>query len=134
MVRVKGGDIMWQYFNPNPAGRAVGDCAVRAVSAALDIPWQDAFARIAVAAYNLSDMPSSNSVWGAVLRDHGFSRASLPDECPDCYTFGQFAQDHPQGVFVLGTGTHVATVRDGILLDSWDSREELPQFYWYRKD
>lgn len=25
---------MYQYFNPNPAGRVVGDCAVRAIAAA----------------------------------------------------------------------------------------------------
>ena len=125
---------MWKMFNPNPVGRAVGDCAVRAVAAALDISWEDAFSRLAVAAYNMGDMPSGNSVWGAVLRQNGFYRAAIPDSCPDCYTFEQFAQDHPRGVFVLGTGTHAATVIDGVILDTWDSSNEIPQYFWYRKD
>lgn len=125
---------MWKMFNPNPVGRAVGDCAVRAVAAALDISWEDAFSRLAVAAYNMGDMPSGNSVWGAVLRQNGFYRAAIPDTCPDCYTFEQFAQDHPRGVFVLGTGTHVATVKNGTIFDAWDSSEETVQFAWYRKD
>lgn len=33
---------MWEYFNPNPAGRMVGDCSVRAISAALDVSWDEA--------------------------------------------------------------------------------------------
>lgn len=126
--------FMWKHFNPNPVGRSVGDCAVRAVSAALEIPWEDAFARIAANAFSMGDMPSSNSVWGAVLRQNGFCRKSIPDTCPDCYTFADFARDNPEGVFVLGTGTHVAVIRDGTLLDAWDSSAEVPQFVWYRKD
>lgn len=127
---------MWVHFNPNPVGRAVGDCAVRAVAAALEIPWEEAFALIATNAFAMGDMPSSNSVWGAVLRQHGFYRTSIPDTCPDCYTFDDFARDNPHGVFVLGTGTHVATVRDGDVWDAWDSRSEIPQFVWFkpRKD
>ena len=125
---------MWKQFNPNPTGRAVGDCAVRAVSAALGVDWETAYALIAAAGFSMGDMPSSNSVWGAVLRQNGFYRYNLPDSCPDCYTFADFARDNPQGVFVLGTGTHVATVKDGVLLDAWNSSNEIPAFVWYRKD
>lgn len=124
----------WRYFNENPAGRNVGDCSIRAVSVALGIDWESAFSLIAEAAFNMGDMPSSNSVWGAVLRQHGFYRTAIPNTCPDCYTAEQFAKDHPHGVFVLGFGNHVATVRDGFIYDSWDSSKEIPQYFWYRKD
>ena len=123
---------MWRYFQNNPAGRAVGDCAVRAVSAALGISWEDAYREIADAGFDMADIPSSNAVWGAVLRKHGFYRANIPDFCPDCYTADEFAHDHPKGVYVLGFGTHAATVRDGVILDSWDSSQEIPQYFWYR--
>lgn len=125
---------MWQEFNGNPTGRRVGDCAVRAVSVALGVDWETAYALIATAGFAMGDMPSSNSVWGAVLRQHGFSRMNLPDECPDCYTAEDFAHDHPRGTYVLGFGNHVATVRDGIIYDAWNSSNEIPQYVWYRKD
>lgn len=125
---------MWKKFNNNPAGRAVGDCAVRAVSLALGIDWEEAYNLIADAGYNMGDMPSSNSVWGAVLRQNGFYRTAVPNTCPDCYTAADFAQDHPIGVFVLGFGTHVATVIDGNIYDSWNSSNEIPQYFWYRKE
>lgn len=125
---------MWRQFNNNPVGRSVGDCAIRALSVALDITWEDAFALAAANGFAMGDLPSSNSVWGAVLRQNGFNRYNLPETCPACYTFGDFADDHPQGTFVLGTGTHVATVKDGVILDAWNSENEPVSFVWYRKD
>lgn len=123
----------WRHYNENPTGRSVGDCAVRAVSVALDINWGTAYSLIAVNGYQMGDMPSSNSVWGAVLRQHGFSRHAIPNTCPDCYTVGDFADEHPHGVFVVGTGNHVVTVKDGIVYDSWDSRNEIPVYYWSKE-
>ena len=124
----------WKMFSNNPAGRNVGDCAVRAVSVALNTDWETAYALIAMNGYLMGDMPSSNSVWGAVLRQNGFYRHAIPNTCPDCYTIGDFADDHPHGVYVVGTGNHVCTIRDGVVFDSWDSRSEIPQFYWCKKE
>ena len=127
---------VWREFNNNPAGRRVGDCAVRAVSVALDVDWETAYEMIADAGYKMADMPSSDSVWSAVLRANGFYRYAIPNTCSECYTAADFTLDHPNGVYVLGFGGHVATVRDGVLYDSWNSEMEIPQFYWAyeRKD
>lgn len=127
-------NAMWVEYNPNPTGRHVGDCAVRAIAKALDIDWEEAYALISANGYAMGDMPSSNSVWGAVLRQHGFYRKSIPNTCPDCYTAEDFMKDNSQGIYVLGFGTHVATVMDGKLYDSWDSSKEIPQYFWYRKE
>lgn len=125
---------MWIEFNGNPTGRRVGDCAVRAVSVALGVDWETAYAMIAVNGFAMGDMPSSNSVWGAVLRQNGFYRSAIPNTCPECYTASEFALEHPKGIYVLGFGNHVATVKDGDIYDAWDSSNEIPQYYWHRKD
>lgn len=124
----------WSWYNPSPTGRNVGDCAVRAVAKALGVDWETAFAMIAQNAFLMGDMPSSNSVWGSVLRQHGFMRTGLPQTCPDCYTAEQFAADHPKGIYVLGFGNHVATILDGVIYDSWDSSQEIPQYYWHKEE
>lgn len=124
---------MWIQFNNNPAGRQVGDCSIRAVSKALGVDWETAYVMVTMNGFSMGDMPSSDSVWGATLRKNGFYRKSIPDTCPDCYTVKDFCEDNPEGVFVLGFGGHVATVVDGNLYDSWDSSNEIPQFYWHRK-
>ena len=126
--------MIFELFLNNPVGRRVGDCAVRAVAKALKTDWETAYLLIARAGYSMGDMPSSDSVWGAVLRQNGFYRKAIPNYCPDCYTAENFAEDNPWGVFVLGFGGHVATVSDGDLFDSWDSSQEIPVYVWYRKD
>lgn len=125
---------MWVFFNNNPVSRAVGDCAVRAVSKALGIDWEAAYVKIALNGFLMADMPSSDSVWGAVLRENGFYRKAIPDDMPEIYTVENFAEDNPHGTYVLGTGNHVVTVVDGDIYDSWDSSNEIPIYVWYRKE
>lgn len=120
----------WKPFQNNPAGRNVGDCSVRAVSVALGVDWETAFAMIAANAFQMGDVISANSSWGSVLRQHGFKRYIIPNSCPDCFTIEDFANDHPEGVYVVGTGNHVVTVKDGLIYDSWDSSNEIPIYYW----
>lgn len=124
---------MWVLYNPNPAGRQVGDCAVRALTKALNIDWETAYALMSNNGFNMCDMPSSDGVWGAVLRQHGFYRYAVSNGCPYCYTVTDFCRDHEKGTYVLGFGGHCAAVVDGDLFDSWDSSNELPQFYWTKE-
>ena len=124
---------MYVYFNPNPTGAKTRDCAIRAVAKALDLTWEEAFALIAANAYQMGNMMDMDYVWGSVLRQQGFQRFTVPNSCPDCYTLRDFAYDHPYGVFVVGTGGHVATVVDGDIYDAWDSSDEVPVYYWSKE-
>lgn len=124
----------WTMYNPNPDGKGKDDCAVRAIAAALGTDWEDAYLMLTAKGYEMHDLPNGNPVWGAVLRDRGFRREAIPNSCPDCYTANDFAEDHPEGIWVLGFGNHVATIRDGRLMDSWDSGAECPQYYWTNEE
>lgn len=124
---------MWIKFNENPTGRSVGDCTVRALSVALGVDWETAFDLLTENARAMGDMPSADSVIGSVLRQNGFYRRAIPNSCPDCYTADDFCRDNPHGIFVLGFGGHVATVIDGDIYDSWDSRKLIPQYVWFER-
>ena len=124
---------MWKRYQPNPISRNVGDCSIRAISKALNVDWETAYVRVALNGYLMADMPSSDAVWGSVLRQEGFYREIVPNTCPDCYTAEDFCNDHPEGIYVLGFGGHVATVVDGVIYDSWDSSNEIPVYYWVKK-
>lgn len=122
---------MYKYFNNNPlARRTVGDCSVRAVSKALGVSWDEAHDMLADMSKQMGTIMNDNDVISAVLRMNGFYRESLPDFCPNCYTVRQFARDNPTGKYILGTGTHVVVVINGNWYDSWDSGDEIPQYYW----
>lgn len=115
--------VMWKEFNENPCGYRVGDCSVRAVSVALGVDWRTAYALMVTAGYKMCDVPSSDRVWTEVLKAYGFHKKEI-DDC----TAEEFCEDHPKGIYVLGFGGHVATVRDGTLYDSWNSSKEIIRF------
>ena len=125
---------MWINYNANPAGRQVGDCTVRAVSKVLDEDWEQSYSGMALQGFMLCDMPSANHVWGAYLRSKGFERHIIPDTCPDCYSVKDFCKDHPKGRFLLALSGHVVCIIDGNYFDTWDSGNEIPLYYWQRKD
>ena len=123
---------MWIEYNSNPLKKRVGDCVIRAISKALNQPWEDIYIDLTLQGLSMGDLLSSNSVWGAYLKNKGFVREIIPNECPDCYTIKDFCAEHPNGTYVIGTGTHCVCVVDGCLYDTWDSSEEVP-IYYYKK-
>lgn len=122
------------FFNENPKGKRTGDCTVRAISLALGVSWNEAHRILCQRSEDLGDMPSSNVVWASVLRSAGFYRAVIPNDCPDCYTVSDFARDHPWGIYVLKTQDHVLCQIDGNWYDSWNSGNEIVEYYFYLEE
>lgn len=126
---------MYQKYNPNPLKRKnIGDCSVRALAKALNTTWDSAYIELASHAFFMKDMPSSNAVIGSYLHSKGFRRYVIPNICPDCYSFEDFAHEHDKGTYIVCTGTHVACIKDGDLYDAWDSSDEVVLFYWKREE
>lgn len=86
------GMSMYRYFNPNPVGNITRDCVIRAVSAALDISWDDAFDLVAERAKQMGETMDENAVYGSILRQCGFYRAVISNSCSDCYTARDFCR------------------------------------------
>lgn len=121
------------YRNYNPHDKVVGDCVVRAISTVLDESWDDTYWGIAEEGFEIKDMPSSNEVWGSYLIRNGYDRKALPNTCPACYTVKDFCDDHPFGRYILGTGTHVIAVINGEYIDTWNSGDLTPMYYFERR-
>lgn len=123
---------MYKNYNCNSAGKYVGDCTVRALSMALDKPWETVYTSLCAKGYDMCDMPDSNAVWGAFLQDCGYNRHIIPDYYSPCYTISDFAAEHQNGTYIVGTGTHVVCVRDGDIYDTWDCSHKIPIFYFVK--
>lgn len=121
------------YTNPNPKGAITGDCVVRAVAIANDISWDMAYLVLSDYGFRMKNMPNADSVWSRALKDFGFTRKIIPDTCPACYTIREFCEDHPEGIYILGTGSHVVAVKDGNYIDTWDSGDDVPIVYWRKE-
>lgn len=121
---------MWIYCNPNPKGKEVPDCVIRALCIAMDRSWHDVYWDICEQGAIDCNMPSSDHVWGKYLYDIGFEPFLLPDSCPECVTVNLFCKMFPFGTYIIGTGYHAVAVIDGDYYDSWDSGNEVPSFFW----
>ena len=124
---------MYSELNINPQKKQTGDCVIRAIGTATDTEWDYVFLDLMVKAFQMKEMPSQNNVWGAYLRDKGFTRHIIEDTCLDGYTVNDFTLDHPKGRYILGTGSHVIAVIDGNHYDVWDSGEEIPLYYFTKE-
>ncbi len=124
---------MFVYYNPNPLGKQVGDCTIRALTVLLDCSWDAIYDDLCDEGRRLADMPSGNSVWASYLRKRGYTSIPIVNTCPDCFTVNEFCRINPFGKFLLATGNHVVTVVNGDHFDSWDSGNEVPMYYWVKK-
>ena len=89
---------------------------------------------LAVLGMEMCDMPSSNGVWGEYLKRRGYTRHIIPDTCPDCYSIKKFSTDHKKGAYIVGTGSHVVYIKNGNYMDTWDSGDETPIFYYTKEE
>ena len=123
---------MYIFLNKNPVQKNTDDCVIRAISKALDKEWEDVYIDLCVQGLKYYDMPSANYVWGSYLKSNGFVRKIIPDTCPDCYKVREFAEDNPEGTFILALHGHVVAVIDGCYYDTFDSGDRVPIFYWQK--
>lgn len=123
---------MYIKVNPNPLNKAVGDCTVRALSIAEDIKWTTAYMELTTEGLRSADMPSSNEVMERLLLSKGYRKEIIKTDCNNCYTIKDFCKNNPEGIYILATGTHVVAVIDGDYLDSWDSGDKIPLYYYIK--
>ena len=125
---------MYKFYNPNPKNILVEDCVVRALSKVQGQSWDDTFTCLTMFAYEVKDMPSSSRAWSKYLDTYGYERFVIPNMCPNCYTVRDFCLDNPIGTFLLVTDKHVIAVVNGDYFDTWDSGDEIPMYYWRRRN
>lgn len=123
---------MFVFYNPNPERISAIDCVIRAISKLLEQDWETTYSRVVFQGFFLHDMPSSDIVWGEYLKSIGYEMALLPS-CPNCYTVKEFCELFPTGRFVVKTSGHVVAVVNGDYYDSWDSGNEIVQYFWKRR-
>lgn len=124
----------WVLYEPNPVRTGAGDCAVRAIAKALGLSWEEAYTRLSANGFQMGNVISADEVWGSVLRQAGFTRHLVENTCPDCYSVENFSNDHPNGLYVVKSENHVATIVNGTLYDSWPSQDKTVIYFWTKEE
>lgn len=121
---------MWIRCNPNPLGKQTSDCVIRAIAIATEQSWKRTYRELCELGEIEAEMPNTNSLWGLYLKQKGAEQFLLPENCPQCMSVRAFCERFPEGVYVIGTGTHAVACIDGDYLDSFDSGSETPAYFW----
>lgn len=124
---------MFIKYNQNPCDKRTIDCTVRALSTLLDDEWETVYFQLCLLGYSMCDMPSSKAVINEFLHEKGFTRHVIPNTCPYCYSVSDFAGEHFRGRYLLATDSHVVPVIDGNYIDTWDSGDAIPLYYWVKE-
>ena len=120
-------------YNANPSNRDTIDCVIRGMSAVLDLSWNQVHDLLTEKASEVHEVYLRNDFWIEVMLSMGYKIYFIPDTCPKCITVKKFADDHPEGRYLLGTGSHVIACIDGDYIDTYDSGRLLPIYYLWKE-
>lgn len=127
---------MYEYYNPHPKGKNVGDCVKRAVCKAMNMDYMDVqrmlnrikndigakdFRRLSVRVEL-----ARREGWGHIVYDKWGDDSMMDAET--------FQKEHPKGTYILNMKRHCVACVDGMLYDTWDSSKRGVSDVWVIKE
>ena len=97
------------YFNANTFGHHIEDCAIRSISVAEGISWDEAYRKLSDYARERGYMINSVESIEKYLDDN-YERICIED-----MTVGEFAYYNPYGTFLVTMPGHITVIVDGRL-------------------
>lgn len=121
----------FHYFNANPKNRLTADCSFRAISTALNQDYNQTVMEMAElmckTGYALDDKKGIK----AYLESKEWIKHSQPKHADGTkYTGAEFCKEF-EGTYVANIGGHhIVCIKDGKVLDTWDSTNGCIGNYW----
>lgn len=111
-------------YNPHPKGLKVGDCVKRAFTKALNKDYMEVQRLLNQVKNELgADTYNDNTVWRHLVKD--FKKISFPAvKGQDRMNGHRFTEQYTKGTYILRMAGHLVTCVDGIIYDTWDSRDK----------
>lgn len=119
---------VYQYANPHPDNKVVGDCVKRAITLSGNYDYKDVqlelnrYKKITKAkSYNERKnwVPYIEKVLGWEKLT-GYQNIKV----------GEFAKDNPKGTYIIKVRGHLTTVKDGKVLDTWNCSYKAINRVW----
>ena len=121
----------FEYFQPNT--HVDGDCVIRALCKATGWTWVKAYCFAFTSTIKEQFMPNCKGGEKIIYKKLGWkwhahnNRKKRPSVV-------EFAQEHPQGIYVLSLSKHHVCVSEGSYWDIWDSGRRKIYGYWQKPE
>lgn len=135
-IKLLKGDTRWKEYNPNPKGKRVDDCSIRAYCKANDLSWDDAFDLAVKVAKEEKDIINSSKVCHKIITEKlgwTLNEASKKVKPKDRETIQEFCLKHNYGKYILHVKGHLVCVANGCFYDSWNSGEKKVTHFYEKK-
>ena len=122
----------FHFYNANPKGRITGDCRIRAICTALEVPYKDIVMELAEIQCETGYDQCENHGISILMKRHGWIKHAQPRK-PDNtkYTGKEFCRLHRSGrIYAHVGGRHSVAIVDGKIWDIWDSTDGCIGNYW----
>lgn len=116
----------FRYWNANPQGEKVNDCVTRAIAFASGLPYSQVRRKLYHSARLLDCEKLCPTCYSFAIQE---VLGGVPVHCEDM-TVGEFADLHPQGIYLIRIRGHLTAVRDNVCYDLWDCRGRECDLAW----
>ena len=111
---------MFKYYNANPLGLKVSDCAVRAYSLAMNISWDSAYRELSeearIQGYTFTEMK---------FLDKFLSEKFEKYKDLKLYRVRDFIEDKSYGVWLITMKDHITCIIDGVIYDTFNPEDRI---------
>ena len=114
--------MSYQYYNANPLGRNVNDCAVRAISLAEDKSWDETYKKLAEFSRQEGITLSEVEFIDKYLYER-YEAFCNPKRIN--FTVKDFLELDLKGRWLITTPGHITCVINGVCYDTFDPSEKL---------
>ena len=114
------------YYNINPDGNRASDCVTRAISLGSGLDYS-VVRRKLYHSSKLFDCEKLNVDCYAHLLQDVFK---FPQVNTYGMTVGEFADNHPYGIYLVRMNGHISTIWEGDVIDIWDCRDSYITNAW----
>ena len=112
---------VFEYKNPHPKGLHTTDCVVRAVSLAFDKDYLEARRELNRSKIDLGfGIYTETKFIYKYLEDFDRIVLKVPKGVPRVKV-DVFAESFKEGTYIVKLAKHIVCIKDGKLLDTWDS-------------
>ena len=124
---------IFKYHNQNPHNKITGDCVVRAISFALDIPYNDVVMEIAKFQCKTGYQVNYHREGAFLKKVYGIEQCKQLKHYDNTkYTLKEFIEEKPKGVYLVLLPHHMTVIKNGVNYDIWDCTKSTRKtgVYW----
>lgn len=118
--------MRFTYYNANPSHKRVKDCAIRAISAAMNITWEDAMMELARMSCDTHEIVNARANTSAYIKSKNWTKhLGRGKKLKDFHFKGtHLVSCHTRGKY------HMTYIEDGVIKDTFNCENFKVDYYF----